>query len=223
MPTPSDPEPEPTPDELDIHRQPSSVRAVYDRIAAQFAATRATTWPEVETFLETRQGATGLDLGAGNGRHAAVLATRVRQCLAVDLSRELLGETRERAPAGAAVQGTADQLGLAASSVDLALYIATVHHLPDRDRRIASLAELARVLAPGRPALVSAWSTTHDRFDASAGFDTTVPWTLPDGETVPRFYHIYAPAEFADDLAASPLSVVETWVSSGNCYAVVEG
>jgi len=68
---------------------------------------------------------------------------------------------------------------------------------------------------------VSAWSTAHDRFDAEDGFDTTVDWTLPGGETVPRFYHIYAPAEFEADVADSDLEPVDFEVSSGNCYATV--
>jgi hypothetical protein len=49
-----------------------------------------------------------------------------------------------------------------------------------------------------------------------------VDWTLPGGETVPRFYHIYAPAEFRRELDDSGLSTVSFEVSSGNCYAVVE-
>jgi hypothetical protein len=38
---------------------------------------------------------------------------------------------------------------------------------------------------------------------------------------VPRYYHIYDPAEFRADLADSRLTVRSTRVSSGNCYAVV--
>jgi hypothetical protein len=86
---------------------------------------------------------------------------------------------------------------------------------------VASLDELARVLAPGGRALVGVWSVAHDRFDATEGFDTTVDWTLPGGERVPRFYHVYDAEEFRADLATSGLAVRETTVSSGNCYAVV--
>jgi hypothetical protein len=77
------------------------------------------------------------------------------------------------------------------------------------------------VLTAGGGALVGVWSTTHDRFDAESGFDTTVDWTLPDGETVPRYYHVYDPDEFARDLAESALVVEQTFVASGNCYGVV--
>jgi len=78
------------------------------------------------------------------------------------------------------------------------------------------------VLAPGGRALVSAWSTAHDRFDATEGFDTTVDWTLPGGKQVGRYYHIYDPKEFQADLEAASVEIVDVRVSSGNCYAVVE-
>ena len=201
------------------------VRATYERIAEHFATTREYPWPEVEEFCEGRRAGTALDVGCGNGRHAALLADHADRVVGVDVSRGLLAVARERAPGAHLLQGDAAGLPLADDSADLAVYVATLHHLPTRDLRRASLDELARVLAPGGAALVSAWSTAHDRFeagaDADSGFDTHLDWTLPGGETVPRYYHIYAPAEFDADLAASDLAVVDSRLSSGNCYAVV--
>ena len=202
------------------------VRATYERIAEHFATTREYAWPEVVEFCEGRRAETALDVGCGNGRHADLLADRADRVVGVDASRGLLSVARDRAPDAHLVQGDAAGLPLAGGVVDLAVYVATLHHLPTRELRRRSLDELARVLDDGGTALVSAWSTAHDRFEASAddaeGFDTEVDWTLPGGETVPRFYHVYAPAEFDADLAASDLSVVDSRVSSGNCYAVVE-
>ncbi|WP_435185009.1 class I SAM-dependent methyltransferase [Halobellus sp. EA9] len=167
----------------------------------------------------------GLDLGCGNGRHAELLADVTERVLAVDASAGLLRTARERAADrgfdARLVQGDAASLPLRGDRVDVGVYVATLHHLRPRERRVASLSELARVLRPGGRALVSVWSTAHDRFDAASGFDTTVDWTLPGGETLPRFYHIYDPAEFDADLAASDLRTVDSVVSSGNCYAVV--
>jgi len=222
------------PDALEAARDPARVRAVYDEIADHFAQTRAYPWPEVEGFLDgidPDDSAVGLDLGCANGRHAALLADVVGTVLAGDVSRQLLLRARERmardAWSAALIQSDAACLPVADDAVDLAVYVATLHHLPDREARVGSLDELARALAPGGRALVSAWSTAHDRFDATpdaeTGFDTTVSWTLPGGESVERFYHIYAPAEFDAALAASALTVDETFVSSGNCYAVVRG
>lgn len=207
-----------------------SVRETYETIASHFSETRAHPWPEVTDFVESApQGGVGLDLGCGNGRHASVLADRTERVLALDASRNLLAEAAQQLdPAWARLlQGDAARLPLDSDCVALAVYVATLHHLPSREQRRASLDELARVLDPDGRALVSAWSTAHDRFDADAdaetGFDTTIDWTLPDGETVPRFYHIYAPAEFEADIVASDCRLRAFEVSSGNCYARVAG
>ncbi|SFS06210.1 Methyltransferase domain-containing protein [Halomicrobium zhouii] len=206
------------------------VRDTYEEIADHFSKTREYAWPEVESFVESAGNVDlALDVGCGNGRHAELLATGAAEVLALDASRGLLLESRERlASLGdrvALVQGDAASLPLDDDSVGLAVYVATLHHLPRREDRRRSLDELARVLAPDGRALVSAWSTAHDRFDASAddavGFDTTIDWTRPGDEVVPRFYHIYAPDEFREDVAASGLALVDFEISSGNCYAVV--
>jgi ubiquinone/menaquinone biosynthesis C-methylase UbiE len=202
-------------------------QSTYDRIADHFAATREYAWPEVTTFLEGRTTDRALDVGCGNGRHTESLADRARLAVGVDLSRGLLdtavARARERgfADRTAFIHGDAARLPIATDAVGLATYVATLHHLSPRATRVASLSELARVLRPGGAALVSVWSTAHDRFDRETGFDTTVDWTLPGGETVPRYYHIYDPDEFAADLAASDLVTEDVTVSSGNCYAVV--
>jgi ubiquinone/menaquinone biosynthesis C-methylase UbiE len=207
-------------------------RATYDRIAGHFAQTREYAWPEVESFVaETATGdeARALDVGCGNGRHAELLAEYATEVVGVDVSRGLLRTAGDRATEREfgvdLLQGDASRLPLRDESFSLAVYVATLHHLRPRETRVASLDELARVLAPGGRALVSAWSTAHDRFDAAAdaevGFDTEVDWTLPGGETVPRFYHIYAPREFEADLVESDCRIVSSEVSSGNCYAVV--
>lgn len=206
------------------------VRATYERIADHFSQTREYAWPEVESFVESTD-ATGrtLDVGCGNGRHAELLAGVASQVVALDASRGLLSEARHRLGDVSGrvdlLQGDAATLPLDDDAFDVAVYVATLHHLPTRTDRRRSLEELARVLAPDGRALVSAWSTAHDRFDADAedevGFDTTLDWTLPRGEVVPRFYHIYAPGEFQRDLDVSGLTIVDFELSSGNCYAVV--
>ena len=212
----------------------AAVRDTYDRIASHFASTREYAWPEVEEFVDEsvdglEDGAAdrpvGLDLGCGNCRHAELLAPHCERVVGLDASRGLLETGRQRgADRGfdvALCQGDAAALPLSDDSVDIAVYVATLHHLPTPRARRESLDELARVLAPGGRALVSAWSTAHDRFDETEGFDTTIEWTLPGGETVDRFYHIYSPDEFDAALETSALEVIDWELSSGNCYAEV--
>jgi ubiquinone/menaquinone biosynthesis C-methylase UbiE len=204
-------------------RRLGEVRATYDRIAGHFATKRQNPWPEVESFLEGREGYRGLDLGCANGRHLELLAERCDRTVGLDVSRSLLAAARERlagAPVPVAlVEGDAAALPFADDTVNLAVYVATLHHLGTRQQRRRSLDELARVLSPDGQAIVSAWSVAAGRFDPTEGFDTTVDWTLPDGETVDRFYHIYDREEFAADVGASGLVADEVFVSSGNCYA----
>ncbi|WP_246308208.1 class I SAM-dependent methyltransferase [Halorarum salinum] len=196
-------------------------------MASHFAETRAYPWPEVESFLEGRTARRGLDVGCGNGRHVEALADRVEHVVGVDVSggllREAVDRARERSYLGqfAAVRGDAATLPFREDAFEVAVYVAALHHLGTRERRVGSLSELSRVLAPGGRGLVSAWSTESERFDREEGFDTAVDWTLPGGETVPRYYHVYDPDEFRSDLDASALRTVEAFVSSGNCYAVV--
>lgn len=215
----------------DLPRSPQAVREVYDEIASHFSKTRAYPWPEVADFLERVDeiGGQGLDVGCGNGRHVAPLGAAVDRVVGLDLSRSLLGQARARIATefqGAElVQGDAASLPIRDDTIAVCLSIATIHHLPDRAARVESLREIERVLASDGLALVSGWSTAHERFDAptdaAEGFDTTVDWTLPGGETRPRFYHIYSPTEFETDLERADLSIVASYVSSGNCYAEV--
>jgi SAM-dependent methyltransferase len=204
------------------------VRRTYDRIAEHFALTREYPWPDVESFLADASGQTGIDVGCGNGRHLPVLADRVDRVVGVDASPRLLAVARDRVADRTAEPdrvayccGDAARLPVRSGTVDVGLYVATLHHLPDHETRVASLDDLARVLAPSGRALLSVWSVEHDRFDRETGFDTTVDWTLPDGEIVPRYYHVYDRAEFNTDLDASALSVHRSFCSSGNYYAIV--
>ena len=203
----------------------NDVRNTYDRIAGHFAKTRPDPWPEVRSFLDGRTGAVGLDVGIGNARHAELLATRVDRVVGVDLSAGFLSVAAERARQQRfevhLLQADAATLPIRDACVDVCVYVATIHHLPSRDLRVASLNEVARVLASDGSAIVSAWAVSHETFDRERGFDTTVDWTLPDGETVPRFYHVYDLAEFRSDLAASDLDVADIFEASGNCYAIV--
>ncbi len=196
----------------------------YDRIATHFAATRQHPWSDVCEFIEgSPPGARGLDIGCGNGRHLDVLGSVANSVVGLDLSQCLLAHAQDEQPHAFLVRGDAVELPFRTNVFDICLYVATLHHLPTRAERHASLAEVARVLKPDGRCLVSCWAVTHQQFDFEEGQDRWIDWTLPDGRTVPRFYHIFDPAEFTDELQASALAIEATWVSGGNCYAVGQG
>lgn len=216
------------------------VRETYERIADGFAPTRRHPWPEVERFVEAEArrvdagAAAGLDVGCGNGRHAELLGGCCARVLGVDISARLAELAKERARSKGwadgfvPMVGEATQLPCKPGTVELALYIATIHHLPDRRLRIRSLRELRAALSGSGTALVSAWSVQDDRFEArrtpqprNRGFDTVLDWTLPTGETVGRYYHIYTLAELSEEVRRAGLTIIDEEVSSGNCYVTV--
>lgn len=199
------------------------MQATYDRIAPHFSQTRRDPWPEVVEFPGDGSYARALDLGCGNGRHIPVLKTVADAVIGIDISRALLQEAVPHISGyDALIQGDACGLPVGANTVDLAIYVATLHHIPERAMRIRSLDELARVLRPDARALVSVWSVTDDRFDFAAGQDRLIPWTLPSGDSTDRFYHIFDRGEFESELEESTLHTRNVRESSGNWYAVVE-
>ncbi|MFB6310847.1 MAG: class I SAM-dependent methyltransferase [Salinirussus sp.] len=211
-----------TPDE----RSRAGVRATFDRIASHFSQTRQRAWPAVAEFLgEAGPAELGLDAGCGNGRHLEPLGERVDRAIGLDFSRGILNEAVDRLGGSSGkiqlLQAEIGTLPLRDDCIDVALCIATIHHLPNQRARIEALREVGRVLDPAGCGLISAWSVTHDKFDATSGFDTTIDWTLPDGDTVPRFYHIYDRDEFVSDMEAAGLEIQRCWVSAGNCYGTV--
>lgn len=205
--------------------QIKDVKRTYDRIAQHFAQTRQSAWEPVEKFVNSSHGSIGVDIGCGNGRHAELLTNRTERVIGIDLSREVLRQARQRAERNAfqlaLIQAEATTLPLPSARIDLIVYIATIHHIPSRTGRVESLNEISRVLSADGRALVSAWSVTHEKFSRDRAFDTTITWTLPSGETVDRYYHIYDIDEFRHDLDSSSLSVKRVFEEAGNCYGVV--
>jgi len=113
--------------------------------------------PDCVPLLLERLGSGGVvaDVGTGTGRLLPELGARATRIIAVDGSQAMLDRARDAAAlAGAAVDlrlGDIEHLPLADSEADQALAHMVLHHAPDPAR---TLAELARVVAPGGKILV---------------------------------------------------------------------
>jgi len=98
---------------------------------------------------------TVLDYGCGDGENTVLLARRNARIVALDVSEALLDLARSRLARDAKIRlplflaGSAHEIPLPASSVDVVFGIAILHHL-DLDR---SAAEIRRVLKPGGRAI----------------------------------------------------------------------
>jgi SAM-dependent methyltransferase len=213
------------------------VRASYEVIAESYADARRDPWPEVVSFIESLP-ARGLvlDVGCGHGRHLGVLAARGHTATGLDVSRRLVSIGRTRAasspwgPRASWIVGDATSLPFPASAFDACLAIAILHHLPARAERLAAVREIRRVLRPGGMACVSVWDLDGPRFrsirvrpgapDAEGRGDVEVPWPLPDGRSVPRFYHLFSDGELEGLIIEAGLHGETFFKASGNRYAL---
>jgi ArsR family transcriptional regulator len=102
------------------------------------------------------------DLGCGTGQVTAMLAPWVQSVIAVDASTEMLNAAREHLQIHDNVlirQGVLEHLPIESSSLDAAVFLLVLHHLPDP---VAALIEAARVLRPHGKLLVVDMDP-HDR------------------------------------------------------------
>jgi SAM-dependent methyltransferase len=90
-----------------------------------------------------------LDVGCGTGALAERLARQGYEVVGVDPSSGMLGVMRQRAPAVEAVQGVGEELPFDDASFDLALTVATLHHISSPNAVRAVLGEMTRVVRPG--------------------------------------------------------------------------
>jgi SAM-dependent methyltransferase len=127
--------------------EPRAVNEAYDR------------WERtlIERALAPLSGRRVVDLGCGTGRVTGFLAGRGARVVAMDNAPGMLARCRARANGAALslVQGEAARLSLRAASMDAAVCVGLLEHLPSDIRRHA-LGELARVVRPeGRIVLVA--------------------------------------------------------------------
>ncbi len=214
-----------------MHRSKTSIRETYDRIASSYAASRTRPWPEVLEFIATLPAtSTVLDVGCGHGRHAKPAARAGCRVVGVDLCRPLLaiGDDASADATTARIEwvvGDATSLPICGSTFDAALCVAVLHHLPSHEDRVAALAEVRRVLRPSGRAFISVWAKDNPYLRDVLGLrveadDVEVPWHLPDGTAVPRFYHLFSEGELERLIIESRLHGERYFRASGNLFAV---
>ena len=126
---------------------------IYDsaRLASGYAFSRPPVHPlviqriEAHPTLAERSIARALDVGCGAGRSTAALTAIARTVIGVEPAAAMLVHRGAVAPAASFVVGRAEDLPFANASFDLVTAAGSLNYT-DRDR---SLAEIARVLAPG--------------------------------------------------------------------------
>ncbi len=139
----------------------ASQRALYDGIAPHYD----TSIPEhVAAHYRSKRvslvrrlvapGAAVLDVGCGTGTLAEALRHAGYDVYGLDASTGMLAEMAAR-QRGTPVAGFCERLPFAGGAFDLAITVATLHHISDAGRVAQTLTEMCRVVSPG--GFVVAW------------------------------------------------------------------
>lgn len=219
-----------------------TIQNTFNAIAAEFDITRYKPWPQTIEFInELPEDGTILDLGCGNGRNIEYLASVQRgfKIIGLDFSMKMLRIAKRKL--GQVKFGSmidfilADvvRLPVNESSLDGALYVAALHHLPGAELRLASLLELERCLKPGGRGFISVWDFEQERFGdelakqlseppAEGEFgDVYVPWVGKRGVTKQRFYHLFYKNELEVLVEMTELEIEKMFRVADNYHAVV--
>jgi ubiquinone/menaquinone biosynthesis C-methylase UbiE len=177
-----------------------------------------------------------IDVGGGPGRYALWLAERGYRVHLVD-PVPLHVEQARTASAGqpgraltSAEVGDARELRFADESADAVLLLGPLYHLPERDDRVAALAEARRVCRPGGVVIAAAISRFASAMDGLRGgyladpaFARIVSDDLRDGRHRnptgdPRYFttaYFHRPEELAAECDAAGLTHEETLAVEG--------
>ncbi|MCS7098499.1 MAG: methyltransferase domain-containing protein [Candidatus Methanomethyliaceae archaeon] len=178
---------------------------VFDSIAEDFDRTRRKIWRSLEDAGPFSENII-LDLGAGSGRNSRYMAERgARLIIAADVSigmlRRLIMKLNNRNIIEP-IRCDALYLPFKSSIFDKVIFIATIHHIPEKRNRMKAIEEVYRVLKKNGTLLITAWARIQLRFLKKLpsmikmymkGYefgDLFVPW-----KDKMRFYHLFTLGE----------------------------
>ena len=124
----------------------------WNGIAKSFDSTRRKPWKECIDFINSLSNKSIVaDLGSGNGRHLIPCANHCKKVIGIDVSKELLRIVQKKIFKAhldnvELIHSDAVNIPLRDLSVDAVLYIATLHNISERYRRIKSLKEINNIL-----------------------------------------------------------------------------
>lgn len=198
------------------------VRRDYEEISDDFNQTRKSDWKEFNLFLDYIKNRDHLaDLGCGNGRFYNFLKKhRKINYIGIDNSKALLKHARKELKEVKFVEGSLLELPLKNNSIDVAVAIASLHHIPSKKLRKKTLEEIFRVIKLNGLAIITVWNLFQAKYKKyiwksrlrhilSLGKydsrDTFIPW----GKTgVKRYYYAFKAVELKKLLAQNNFKII---------------
>jgi SAM-dependent methyltransferase len=161
-----------------------------------------------------------LDVGCGTGQLGAAIAAEGFDVFGVDLSSAMVAKARERSLAGT-FAGVTTALPFAENSFDLALTVATLHHLETPERVAATVDEMGRVVKRGGFVVLwdhnpanPYWPILMKRVPQDSGDERLVPREelLRDTRASGLLIHKVLRSGFTPDFLPAALATPWNWV-----------
>lgn len=206
----------------------SKMQADYDIIAQAFASsTRAIKWPELRDLIGAQKPkAMVLDIGCGAGRFCSPIVEDGLSYIGIDISQGQIDQAKKACKQGQFIQGSMLNLPFEDSQFDVVVFIASLHHLENPDKRLQALKEAKRVLKKDGVILITVmnfWrkkfrrllfskknakdSVSAEIYNALKWNDVLWPWTWKSKVPVYRYYHAFRKAELASLIKESGLTL----------------
>jgi len=201
-------------------------REDYNLIASLYAATRYKLGEDLKPFKKlVKDGQKILDWGCGNGRLIYSLEDKKVNYFGLDQSVGLLKEAKKQW-ADKIKSGQVKFFSTASKAknfsnnfFDLAFLIASFHHLPDHDTRLALLQKIYKELKPKAKIIITVWNLESDwaknkfqkDWELMSENDFLIPWKNQQGELIAkRYYHHFSPSELKSLLAEAGFKKIKT-------------
>lgn len=204
----------------------------YNKIAEFFAKSRSDERELLQFSALLTSGQHVLDWGCGNGRLIRLLRERGIRYTGVDQSEEMIRIASEEFQAERAAGWVSFQVipGLPpwpfpSATFDGIFAIASFHHLPTKQQRLAVVKEMARLLKDGGYVvlmtwnLMSDWANEHKALGIWQAADEAgaywIPWKSSDGTILAeRYYHHLEPNDVEEALLNAGLQLTACYWSS---------
>jgi SAM-dependent methyltransferase len=161
-----------------------------------------------------------LDVGCGTGQLGAAIAAEGFDVFGVDLSASMVSKARQRGLVGT-YAGVTTALPFAAEAFDLALTVATLHHLETPERVAVTVSEMGRVVKRGGFVVLwdhnpanPYWPILMKRVPQDSGDERLVPRDelLQDTRAAGLQLHRVFRSGFTPDFLPAPLATPWGWV-----------
>ncbi len=200
----------------------------YSDISDSFDKTRKHSWKEFETFLKYIKNRQCLaDLGCGNGRFYEFINKHKKiKYIGIDNATPLLKKAKKSFPKITFIKGDLLKIAIENKKIDVALSIASFHHIPSKRLKDKAINEIYKILKAKGILIITVWNLFQRKYKKyiwkarlksllSFGKydfrDTLIPWSK---SRVERYYYAFKPKELKKILEKNNFKILEEKVGN---------